>query len=222
MKLEQIKVEKIAYCNLWGMQGKNATEYDLLKEMESYEDNTPVIQLYCSYKYINSSNDLDDSSGNSPFIRKIYNILWGRKDKKTKGVVDVNGYTNFSKTFIFDDVLMGGETLNTMQSYIKSVFGYKREYLKKRYVTDSAFVENMLIENGLEPTCESNFFIGNYVMVPAYFNGNSNNVQDRWVTKLPQLIDGWIYKDKFLISKYHDKDGINGYKSMEMHTHLMK
>ena len=132
----------------------------------------------------------------------------GQKKKATDDLVDENGYTTFRKTFLFNNLLMGGETLNSLQSYICSVTGYSEKYLSTKYAIRSIEVQNMLLKNDLGQNCASNFYIGNYVMVPAYFNGSVKGIQDRRVTRIPMLKKDWSSVER-LLNRYHDKERYN-------------
>lgn len=123
------------------------------------------IKSFCAYHFGRRFH-LDDSDGKNKYIRAIYNVLWGR--------VEESGYNHFRNLFIFleneseDSLLWGGDTVNT----VKTVLDW----------------ENcMLAESDYIELFECYHYIGNFVLVPAYFN-QKRGVFDKRILK-HQLYD---------------------------------
>lgn len=116
------------------------------------------------------SIDFDDTNFYlpNPFIRAIYYILWGKKISLGKKEVieserDIliyeNGWGRFSKSYLFNNELWGGETMNTIASYEgKYNRGYISKFIKKGN------------KKKVDEFCNVYHTLGNYVLVPAYFN----------------------------------------------------
>ena len=114
--------------------------------------------------------DLDDSRNSmpNPYMRAIYYTLWGKKislgePEIIKSEKDIfiyeNGWERFSKSYLFaeEKLLLGGDTMNTIASY--------RSEIKK--------FKNLGKENSdkVDELCRVVHQLGNFVLVPAYFNG---------------------------------------------------
>lgn len=111
---------------------------------------------------------LDDSNNargkSNPFVRGIYYILWGKRislgnsQEKDIGVYE-NGWGRFSIGFLFAEerLLLGGDTMNTIASYQRNI----------KYFKDTS-EEN---KDKVDELCRIAHQMGNFVLVPAYFNG---------------------------------------------------
>lgn len=116
------------------------------------------------------SIDFDDTNFYlpNPFMRAIYYILWGKKislgkkeiiENERDILIYENGWGRFSKSYLFaeEKLLLGGDTMNTIASY--------RSEIKK--------FKNLGKENSdkVDELCRVVHQLGNFVLVPAYFNG---------------------------------------------------
>ena len=119
--------------------------------------------------------DPDDSDFNHPnkFMRVIYYVLWGKKidvgkmlenEKGEQVHIYENGWGRFSTSYVYnvDDkkYLWGGETINTIASYIEDAEKKIEDVEKKDEELEKLF-------NSL---CERSHQVGNFELVPAYFN----------------------------------------------------
>ena len=100
--------------------------------------------------------DPDDSNLKNPYMRAIYYLLWGKridlgKEIENKGIYE-NGWMQFRTSYIFEQKIpWGGETINSLATFFKD----KSE---------------SLISGDLETYCRVIHQLGNFLLVPAYFN----------------------------------------------------
>lgn len=149
--------------------------------------NAPIIDApkdyYTFWKHWKEEKgpDLDDSGGKSPFMRVIYYILWGKRFDEDE---DTKVFTSFSKSYVFPFIKnssakvplpLGGDTMNTIKYYQKQI-------------------ENLKKQNGSEvdELCKMAHRIGNFVLVPAYYNGQRGGL-DRFDIGLYKLKAGGYY-----------------------------
>lgn len=102
---------------------------------------------------------MDDSTGRNPWMRAVYYLLWG------KGIEG-----SFSTSFLFEKMLLGGDTMNTIASY------NDKEQLKGK--------------PGIDKLCRECHQLGNFVLVPAYFNqwrGRNKLIKDQMDLSLYRL-----------------------------------
>lgn len=138
---------------------------DLLEKVNIKEKG---IELFCKYKYSEGGNDLDDSDGKNKYIRAIYNILWGRLEN--------SGYNNFRTLFISPkyesekSLLYSGDTANTVQYILNWENGWNRGGAKKKCKDNQKELYNILEQSDCKELFDCCHYIGNFVLVPAYFN----------------------------------------------------
>lgn len=207
--------------------------YDLLKKeslkkvklnKEKGEDEDwEKIKIFCRYKYSRSGNDLDDSDGKNKYIRAIYNILWGRLEN--------SGYSWFRTLFISPKyeskkgVLYGGDTANTVQTVLGWETGWCVKKFKEEY--NDIGLDNLnvkLQESDYKELFDYYHYIGNFVLVPAYFNayrGKSSKLHDFFDASLYQLkTEGWdVAYGRVCALKILGKKGM-GYE--KLHNLLME
>lgn len=190
-----------------------------------------------------NKKDPDDSNGNNPYVRAIYYILWGRRigcgdefdinDKRAKvsgnngsGVYEY-GYTNFRTSYLSfkEDVpskslLWGGDTINTLASYRVQI-----ERLKEENSGENPDNVNIL--------CSRCHQLGNFVLVPAYFNGwRGIFLQDRMDLSLyilseisnegdENVYDGFSFKSQFLRKQKNSEKATRQKKWEVAETHFL-
>lgn len=164
--LDASEVDKI-FCKLFQLAGAKENIFTANSEFEKWEN------------WKNRGGiDPDDSNQNNPnpFIRAIYYLLWGKRinlekeiEGKSKGIYE-NGWGRFSTSYICDKkYVWGGETMNTIGSYLPNDMD---EDLKKR----------------LNILCKNSHKVGNFVLVPAYFNRwKGMKLKDRMDIALSEL-----------------------------------
>lgn len=103
--------------------------------------------------------DLDDTRGENPFIRAIYYLIWDKsfnvgEEIKGKGIYS-KGWGNFTTSECLprnlSKCVWGGDCANTIASYKK-------------------LLEGVTKKESLDTLCGRNHQIGNFILVPAYFN----------------------------------------------------
>ena len=167
--------------------------YEKTKGIEENVSEKSAYEKWNDWKYSSKKDiDPDDSNFNRPnkFMRVIYYILWGKRinegeqylnEKGQKIGIYENGWGNFRTSYIYDGCnayLWGGETINTIASY-----------------------KGKDLEKLLNPLCERSHQVGNFVLVPAYFNQwkgtneKANDRMDRALDELKNRTDGYnLYK----------------------------
>lgn len=179
------------------------------KEMENKTSEENSIKRWLDYKYGDGKVDLDDTKLDYPcwHMRAVYNILWGSKE-----LCDYkNGWGKFRSTFIFDvdkdekQLLMGGDCMNTIAQPIEHYLGIICE---KKYANgDEKYTEltEVLNKNGFSKICKIGHYLGNFCLVPAYFNKwrglKGNKIYDYWDRSLLEL-KHFKSKDSKLKDKY--------------------
>lgn len=132
--------------------------------------------------------DPDDSNNSraNPFIRAVYYLLWGKRIV-LGGELEVNsgiykyGWERFSTSYVFEDMskpkalLFGSDTMNTIKSYQKEIENFLEQEKKE-------------IEK-VNELCRKCHQLGNFVLVPAYYNG-CRGAMDRIDVALDRLRDG--------------------------------
>lgn len=168
------------------------------------------VELYINYKKNErSANHLDNSGGGFFPMEVLYNILWGRmvdegeikgtyyKKKGNKIFLKNNVYLNFRKSYIGEigqDVLWGGDCINSVQKQLR-VVAPKIGAEKSMYTKMNGSIQK-IIDAGFSDICKLSGCIGNYVLVPAYFNVNRiktiGKKDDNWQAALTHLQNnGW-------------------------------
>lgn len=165
--------------------------YEKTKGIEENVSEKSAYEKWNDWKYSSKKDiDPDDSNFNRPnkFMRVIYYILWGKRinegeqylnEKGQKIGIYENGWGNFRTSYIYDGCnayLWGGETINTIASY-----------------------KGKDLEKLLNPLCERSHQVGNFVLVPAYFNQWKRSQNDR--------VDKALYELKNRTSGYNLFDG---------------
>lgn len=143
---------------------------------------------------------LDDSDESNPWIRAVYYILWGKRidtgleldkegnkvDKNGTGIgVYEYGWGNFRTSYLglFKDgekMLWGSDTMNTIAFYRDAIENYKNK--------------NDENEEKVDELCRKCHCLGNFVLVPAYFNQRRGGC-DQIELALYKLCQGKITDD---------------------------
>lgn len=143
---------------------------------------------------------LDDSDGGDPWIRAVYYVLWGKRidtgleldkdgnkvDKNGTGIgVYEYGWGNFRTSYLglFKDekkLLWGSDTMNTIAFYRDAIENYKNK--------------NDENEKKVDELCRKCHYLGNFVLVPAYFNQRRGGC-DQIDVALYRLCEGKITVD---------------------------
>ncbi|MFI3202615.1 MAG: hypothetical protein R3Y54_14035, partial [Eubacteriales bacterium] len=205
-----------------------------LVELLHKEKRGDGIDLYVKYKSRESGKvDLDDSDGNFLPMRVLYNTLWGRMDEEGDGdtytknngnpvKIGINGYMNFRKSYIDEigkNVLWGADCVNSVQTQLNLV----AEFLSAEVMCEDPNDSKIKIEDaGFRNFCSAHGCIGDYVLVPAYFNGRGRKKgNDNWQVALKHLKDnGWVHmlhyaKRKDNILGESDEEGTDSYKARQ-------
>lgn len=195
----RISYEKLATFDFKNLKqvktdGKSYTAEEFLekfiKEINNMKDDIKKYDYpkWVAWKYGNKRDDPDDSKGDNPIIRAIYYLLWGKRidlgnelnedgkkaDENGTGIgVYEYGWGSFTTSVLFKNenkyMLWGGDTMNTIASYNVNK---QIEILWK----ESGEKE----ENRVDIMCGKCHQLGNFVLVPVYFNGwRGLKLQDR-------------------------------------------
>lgn len=139
---------------------------------------------------------LDDSDGSNPWIRAVYYVLWGKRIN-TGWELDIDGNTvkigtgigvykygwgNFRTSYWGllkdgENLLWGSDTMNTIASYRNAIENYKNK--------------NDENEKKVDELCRKCHCLGNFVLVPAYFNQRRGGC-DQIDVALDELCEGKI------------------------------
>jgi hypothetical protein len=187
----------------------------LLDVVEKHKSNDAV-KRFINYRYTEGGADLDDSNGKCPYTRAIYNILWGRNEKNDEKIVfDRNGYSNFRTLKLFDkNILFGGDTANSVQTLINNELNTNTKEIKETIAEPDGRirVKYELQNSKVFPLLSDYHRIGNFVLVPAYFNGwrgCDKNIEDYFDKSLLYLQKKGFDSLSRLISqnrRYKDKE----------------
>lgn len=166
-------------------------------------------KLFCEYRYGKGTVDLDDSDENCEYMRAIYNILWGRNEKEnSENVLDKNGYTTFRSLKVTGkkNILFGGDVANSVQTTLNKETGITKKIAEKKYndpCEKEKFLQDMK-ESKVADLYSCYHYIGNFILVPAYFNGwrgTNKAIEDDFDKSLQELKqNGWQIASQ-LISK---------------------
>ncbi|OBY11870.1 hypothetical protein [Clostridium paraputrificum] len=169
--------------------------------------------LFCEYRYGSNMVDLDDSGEACEYMRVIYNILWGRNEKEdVQNILDKNGYTSFRRLKITGrkNILFGGDVANSVQTILNKAVGITSKIAKERYnnpCEKEKFLQDIK-ETKVADLYGYYHYIGNFVLVPAYFNGwrgTNKEIEDYFDKSLQELKEnGWQIISQ-LISKNRSK-----------------
>lgn len=147
-------------------------------------------EMWKEWKADKNGMDPDDSDCESnPFLRAVYYLLWGKKIElgeetgvngqepaEEKTCIYKNGFSGFRTSYLFPEMVWGGDTMNTLLSYKKTIDSLLE---KDRHIFSEV--------NTLSRRCHQ---LGNFVLVPAYFNGwrgFNSSIQDRMDLSLSVL-----------------------------------
>lgn len=194
------------YCDFQSSNRNRQTINKLLDVVEKYKSNDAVKRFNNYHSKSNKSKvDLDDSNGKCPYTRAIYNILWGRNKNDEVTIFNRNGYSNFRTLKIFDkNSLFGGDTANSVKTLLNSELKTKGETSLSSVFNPEKFE--------VFPLLSDYHRIGNFVLVPAYFNswrGCDKNIEDYFDKSLLYLQKKGFDSLSRLISKnrrYKDKE----------------
>lgn len=129
-------------------------------------------------RYFQSKEEVDGSDGKCKLVRNIYDILWYWKSTDAQDKQDAqDAYTDFGKIDYFG-TLFGGDVINSVQTVMNFYASKKsksgRTFSKKDPVNE--------FKDALKPKIKKfedyiNIYhtIGNFVLVPAYFNKHKGN-----------------------------------------------
>lgn len=151
----------------------------------------------CDYegtkKFINEhSNYIDiydpDGSGYKyyPLTHKIYEKLWGwKRSNRTFGVCKG----------MFNDNLFGGDTMNSVQTVLGWIAGKNNNGRYSVYWTLNCWCTDIMLEEqwkemGIKEYIDAYHTLGNFVLVPALFNGKrglDKDICDFWDRSLNHL-----------------------------------
>lgn len=183
------------------------------KKKNNINSEENAVERWIKYKYGSDKMDLDDSNFNYPcwHMRAVYNILWG-----SKALEDYkNGWRKFRSTFIFDEdkdekqLLMGGDWMNSLQTTInRCIFldtGVKttEKDCKEEYKKNNEKLIEKFEKYNFTSICESSGYIGNFCLVPAYFNRwRSDEFWDISLSKLKNIdASKFRFEDKIQLNK---------------------
>ena len=133
-------------------------------------------------------------------MRAIYNILWGRNEiTNSKAILDENGYTYFrtAKAMGGRNILMGGDIANSVQTTLNKELNITSKMAREKYNNTNEIEEllNTIKKSEIADLFECYHYIGNFVLVPAYFNGwrgTNSAVEDYFDKSLKELKEnGW-------------------------------
>lgn len=171
-------------------------------------------EMWKQWKQDKGGMDPDDSDCESnPFLRAIYYSLWGKRiglgeyiDIKDKEVVTTeektyiyqNGFTRFRTSYLFPKMLWGGDVMNTIASY------NDKEQLKGK--------------PGIDKLCRECHQLGNFVLVPAYFNqwrGRNKSIKDQMDLSLYRLSNLEDHKRELEELNKNNENDDNSFSFME-------
>lgn len=182
--------------------------------------------------------DPDGSGGDAELSIELYEKLWGRKEGASKK----NTFLELDND-VFDNVVFGSETMNsaqtTLNEILKEVVQKRTEYKDEKLGSFSInyciqlyvnyrdlFIKDLEEFDHLKSFLDSYHTLGNFVLVPAGFNGyRVTSTHDFWDSSLAHLkkygftSNYTIFKDEdfnryinyFFLWDYVDKSG-NDYK----------
>ncbi len=131
------------------LKDKNPIMYNFENEfdMPDFDNGQTSIDLFSAYRKLPGNPHADGSNGKCPLATDIYHKLWNYN-------VDEPGYGNFRK-IVFFDTLFGGDTMNSgatiMKIWNKQCDAENEKVNLEKYIS----------------VCHT---IGNFTLVPAYFN----------------------------------------------------
>ena len=202
----------------------NPYDSNNIRRLYSYKMTPDVVSFDCDGTISAPSNYIEQEK--ICFLtRMVYRTLWGWSDKKE----DTNLVYRYAKCD-FENIQMGPETMNTLaitiinavrnseefgksstvwQEYLKDVFPDKKNCSKVR--VSNAYVDWLLCKKTekvcifLEEYNKSALLvstIGNFVLVPAYFNpmrGCDAGINDYWDRSLKELKNkcNLVYKSRW-------------------------
>lgn len=146
-------------------------------------------------------------------MRAIYNILWGRNEiTNSKAILDENGYTYFrtAKAMGGRNILMGGDIANSVQTTLNKELNITSKMAREKYNNTNEIEEllNTIKKSEIADLFECYHYIGNFVLVPAYFNGwrgTNSAVEDYFDKSLKELKENGWETVKQLILKNRSK-----------------
>lgn len=204
------EIASFDFKNLWVQNPhiKSLKDEDiiiLLKKAVNWNE-IDSVELFCDYKSTKAGH-LDDSDGRFIYMRAIYNILWGRNEKDKDVILNKYGYNNFRTTKIFSDrLLFGGDTINSVQTLLNRSLGTTTKEMN--VCKDKDTLIKKIKKASLEEICQTSGCIGNYVLVPAYFNveRGGNDDWDKALNKLKDkgflgIVDKMIMRSKGTLKK---------------------
>lgn len=177
MKDKIIKIADFNMRSIWPYREKTFT-FNEIRPNDNLNVSKSSKDLYIEYKRSNSKKDLDDSNRKFLPMRVLYQTLWGQY----AGVIqcrefDKKGYSNFRSNYIWGDgLLFGGDTICALVSET----AISQSDIQSRDIEEkmSEYADFLDIDGT----------IGNYTLVPAYFNKEGHG-RCSWFTALKKLKD---------------------------------
>ena len=160
-------------------------------------------EKYITYKALTEKPcnfDADNSRGTCKLMGEIYNKLWGA----------LNQYSNFVTISAFPSLdgkslLFGGDVYNSLQTTINTIpeCNSKQKCLQE-YIANPKKFKELIQEHGMNDVLKVSHILGNFGLVPAYFNGyrgKDSKIQDYLDKSLSVLLDKGFNYIEILIEK---------------------
>lgn len=146
------------------LKDKNPIMYNFEYEfgMPNFKNGQTSIDRFSAYRKLSGNPHADGSNSKCLLAMKIYHKLWNYN-------ADEPGYGNFRK-IVFFDTLFGGDTMNSGAT----IMGKKQFYAENEKVNLEKYIS----------VCHT---IGNFTLVPAYFNSERGG-QDYFDVGLMKLM----------------------------------